>query len=187
MAELKTQPTGASVARFIDAIPDPARREDCRTLVALMTRAAGAKAEMWGPSIVGFGRFRYERRSGEGLEWFLVGFSPRKQDLTVYVMGGLHENSALLARLGKHRKSGGGCLYLRRLADVDMNVLETLIERSAEALRTRGQSAARTAKAVKAKKAVRPAKARRAAATARPKPARRPATSKTATTARRAR
>lgn len=177
MAELKTRPTGASVVGFIDAITDPVRRGDCRTLVSLMKRVTGAKAEMWGSSIVGFGRFRYERGSAQN-EWFLVGFSPRKQDLTVYVMGGLHENPALLARLGKHKASGGGCLYLKRLADVDMSVLETLVERSATALRAQGQAAARTAKAVaaeKVKKAVMPAKPKPAAATSRPKPARKPA------------
>jgi hypothetical protein len=172
MAELKTRPTGASVTQFISAIADPVRRADCRTLASLMARVTGARAEMWGPSIVGFGRFRYERRSGEGLEWFLVGFSPRKQDLTVYVMVGIHENPALLARLGKYKKSGGGCLYLKGLADVDVSVLEALVERSATALRERGQSAAL---AVKAKKAVRPAPPKRAAAIARPKPARTPA------------
>jgi hypothetical protein len=172
MAELKTQPTGASVTAFIAAVADPVRRAECRTLVSLMKRVVGAKAEMWGPSIVGFGRFRYEYGSGRSNEWFLAGFSPRK-NLTVYVMGGLRNDPALLARLGKHKASGGGCLYLNRLADVDMSVLEMLIERSAEALRTRGRAAATiSSKEAGAKKKVRAAKPKRAAATSARKPAR---------------
>jgi hypothetical protein len=149
MAELKTRPTGASVTHFISAIPDPVRRGDCRTLASLMTRATGAKAEMWGPSIVGFGRFHYRYDSGREGDWFLAGFSPRKQDLTVYVMGGLKDNAALLAKLGKH-KTSAGCLYLKRLAEVDLSVLEKLVAHSAATLRAMHTPATKPAKPAKA-------------------------------------
>jgi hypothetical protein len=142
MSDLKTKPTGASVAHFISAIPDPVRRGDCRTLVSLMRRATGARAEMWGPSIVGFGHFHYRYGSGREGDWFLAGFSPRKQDLTVYVVGGLRD-AALLAKLGRH-KASTGCLYLRALAEVDLTVLETLVTRSAAALRAMHAPAATT-------------------------------------------
>jgi uncharacterized protein DUF1801 len=188
MSELKTQPTGASVTRFISTIPDPGRRGDCRTLASIMKRATGAKAEMWGPSIVGFGRFQY----GPGGErtWFFAGFSPRKNDLTVYVMGGLRENAALLAKLGRHRTSGGGCLYLKRLAEVDLHVLETLIARSAATLRAMETAANEPRKTKVVAKAIKPARPVTKTVTktvtesvtkAKPRPAR------AATTARRAR
>lgn len=169
MSELKTKPTGASVAQFISAIPDPVRRGDCRTLASLMRRATGAKAEMWGPSIVGFGHFHYRYGSGREGDWFLAGFSPRKQELTVYVMGGLKDNAALLARLGKH-KASAGCLYLKRLAEVDLAVLESLVARSAATLRAMHTPAAKpAARPVKpaAKPAPRPAPAAKPA----PRPA----------------
>ncbi len=146
MAELKTQLTGASVAQFISAIPDHVRRGDCRTLASLMRRATGARAEMWGPSIVGFGRYHYCSDSGREGDWFLAGFSPRKQDLTVYVIGGFNQSAALLARLGRHRKSGGGCLYLKRLAEVDLSVLEQIVANSAATLRAIEARAAKEAK-----------------------------------------
>lgn len=197
MSDLKTQPTGASVARFISAIPDAVRRGDCRTLASIMTRATGAKAEMWGASIVGFGRFHYRYDSGREGDWFLAGFSPRKTDLTVYVMGGLRENAALLAKLGKHRTSGGGCLYVKRLAEIDLAVLETLIARSAATLRAMDAIASKSEKPAKAapRPAVKPAKAALKPA---PKPAkaaltpakpvtRTKPTARAATTARRAR
>lgn len=155
MSELKTKPTGASVAQFISAIPDPVRRGDCRTLASLMRRATGAKAEMWGESIVGFGRFHYRYDSGREGDWFLAGFSPRKQDLTVYVMGGLKDNAALLAKLGAHRMSAG-CLYLRRLAEVDLAVLEAIVARSAATLRAMDRAAAAPAAKPAAKTATRP-------------------------------
>ena len=155
MSELKTKPTGASVAQFISAIPDPVRRGDCRTLASLMRRATGAKAEMWGESIVGFGRFHYRYDSGREGDWFLAGFSPRKQDLTVYVMGGLKDNAALLAKLGTHRMSAG-CLYLRRLAEVDLAVLEAIVARSAATLRAMDRAAAAPAAKPAAKAATRP-------------------------------
>ena len=122
MAELKTRPTSASVAAFLKTVADDERRKDCQTLVKLMKQATGAPAKMWGPSIVGFGTYRYVYASGRQGDWPLVGFSPRKQDLTLYIMAGFARYAALMKQLGKH-KSGKSCLYLKRLGDVDMAVL----------------------------------------------------------------
>src|SRR5262245_44439754 len=115
MAELKTQKTGASVKAFIDAVPDAERRADCRKVAKLMQEVRGAKPAMWGPGIVGFGQQTRQYASGRELDWFLAGFSPRKQDLVLYLMGGYDGKQALLKRLGRH-KTGKSCLYLKRLA-----------------------------------------------------------------------
>jgi hypothetical protein len=128
VAELKTRKTTASVSEFLEAIADDERRKDCRALVKMMGRATGARAVMWGSAIVGFGDYHYKGASSQG-DWFRVGFSPRKQALTLYLMGGLSHQSALLEKLGKHT-TGKGCLYLKRLADVDAEVLQTLITES---------------------------------------------------------
>lgn len=134
MAELKTKPTGVSVESFLETIADPQRREDCRTLARIMRQATRAEGRMWGPSIVGFGDFHYKYATGREGDWFLAGFSPRKQDLTLYLMGGLMEKQPLLEALGKHKR-GKGCLYLKRLSDVDMKVLEKLIRESVQKLK----------------------------------------------------
>lgn len=126
MAEPKTKPTSASVSAFLDDVADPVRRQDCKTLIKLMTRVVGAKPVLWGSSIVGFGSYHYKYASGHEGTWPLVGFSPRKSDLTVYLMPGFAGYKSLLARLGPH-KTGKGCLYLKRLDDVDLGVLETLV------------------------------------------------------------
>ncbi|WP_269531710.1 DUF1801 domain-containing protein [Chitinimonas sp. BJYL2] len=126
MAENKTQPTGQDIADFLDAITDPARQADCRTLAELMQRLTGWAPEIWRGNMVGYGRYRYRYASGHGGECFVTGFSPRKQDLTVYIMPGYADFEAILARLGKH-KMGKSCLYLKSLAQVDMAVLEELI------------------------------------------------------------
>lgn len=131
--ENKTQATAASVDAFLDAIADPQRRDDCRRVRAMMEAAAGAPAVMWGPSIVGFGRYRYQYASGREGEWPVIGFSPRKNDLTLYLMPGFEQQTALVAKLGKH-KTGKSCLYLKRLADVDLAVLEELVTRSVAAM-----------------------------------------------------
>jgi hypothetical protein len=128
MAELKTKPTNASVADFLAAVPDEQRREDCWSVAKIMEKATRAKARMWGPSIVGFGDRKYKGASGE-TDWFIIGFSPRKKSLTLYLMG-LARYKELLEALGKHKTSGGGCLYINRLADVDVDVLQKLIRRS---------------------------------------------------------
>lgn len=129
MTELKTQRTKASVAAFLSAIDDPDRRKDARALAALIRKATGERPVMWGPAIVGYGEISYEGRSGRSGVWFPVGFSPRKAALTLYLMGGLKVHAALLKQLGAH-KVGGGCLYIRRLADVDSAVLSRLIAKS---------------------------------------------------------
>lgn len=129
MAELKTKKTTASVEDFLNAIPDAQRREDCFVLAALMQEATQSPPSMWGESIVGFGSYHYKYASGREGDWFVVGFAPRKQDLTLYLMGGLEQREALLSRLGKH-KTGKGCLYVKRLTDVDMVVLRELVAQS---------------------------------------------------------
>lgn len=130
MTEQKTRPTAASVDAFLDAVPDPHRREDAKKVRAMMERVSGEPARMWGPSIVGFGRYRYAYESGHSGEWARTGFSPRAKELVVYIMGGFPRHQELMERLGKHR-TGKSCLYVKRLSDVDQSVLEELI---AEAL-----------------------------------------------------
>lgn len=130
MAELKTKPTQASVADFLKSV-DPARQADCKALCKMMERATGDKPKMWGSAIVGFGDTHYKYASGREGDWFPLGFSPRKKDLTLYLMGGLDE--ALLAKLGKYKR-GQGCLYIGKLAEVDTAVLEELIQTSLKRL-----------------------------------------------------
>ena len=136
MAETKTKPTAMQVADFIDAAPDAVRREDARTLVALMTRIAGEEPAMWGPSIIGFGSYQYRYDSGHAGEACRLGFSPRKTELVLYVLNGSSEQDAQLARLGRHR-TGKSCLYIKKLADVDMAVLEELIRDQLAAMNAR--------------------------------------------------
>ena len=125
---LKTKKTDASVAKFLDAIPDATMRADCRTVAKMMERVTKAKPKMWGSSIVGFGTSMYEGRTG-AVDWMLVGFSPRKVALTLYIMTGVDRHPALFQRLGKF-KTGKACLYLKRLADVDVKVLEQIVKES---------------------------------------------------------
>lgn len=126
MAENKTQKTGASVTAFIAAIEDETMRKDCKALVKLMEKASGAKAKMWGPAIVGFGDYHYKYESGREADWFLTGFSPRKQNLTLYIMCGFEHDKTLIKKLGKH-KLGKSCLYIKKLEDIDSAVLEKLV------------------------------------------------------------
>jgi hypothetical protein len=123
---MKTVATKASVSEFIEALDDPERRSECKTLVKLMRKVTGHEPVLWGDSIVGFDVFRYGRSSGKQFEYFRTGFSPRKQALTVYILPGYTDFSKTLARLGPH-KTGKSCLYLKRLADVDLDVLEELV------------------------------------------------------------
>ncbi|MBK6767788.1 MAG: DUF1801 domain-containing protein [Ardenticatenales bacterium] len=134
MAELKTRRTDASVADFLAAIPDEGRRADCLAVADLMAGVTGAEAEMWGPAIVGFGRYHYRYASGREGDWFLAGFSPRKQNLTLYLMSGYDDYEALLARLGKHT-IGKSCLYIKRLSDIDVDVLRELVTASVAHMR----------------------------------------------------
>jgi len=135
MAENKTQKTRASVAAFINSIADETRRKDCRTVLKLMKAATGAPPRMWGPSIVGFGDLRYKYDSGREGDWFLTGFSPRKDSLTLYLVPGLQAHGARLRVLGKH-KTGKSCLYIKQLSDVDPTVLTQLIADGVKAART---------------------------------------------------
>src|SRR3954447_6966158 len=123
MAENKTRATAASVDDFLDRIEDPQRRDDARKLRALMERVSGEPAAMWGPSIVGFGAYHYKYESGREGDMCRIGFSPRAGEFALY--GGFLRSPDLLARLGRH-KTGKGCLYLKRLADVDEAVLEEM-------------------------------------------------------------
>ena len=129
MADNKTQKTGASVDGFLAAVEHPRRREDGRVLLRMMREVTGLEPEMWGPSIVGFGDYHYRYESGREGDFFLVGFSPRKQSLSLYLPAGFPEYDALLAALGKHRKAAS-CLYVNKLADVDLGVLRELVARS---------------------------------------------------------
>ena len=127
MAENKTQPTDEPVAEFLARVADPQRRADCEVVLEMMRRASGVEPVMWGAGIVGFGRYQYRYASGRTGDWPVIGFSPRKNDLTLYLMPGLAGQEALLAKLGKH-KTGASCLYLKRLSDVDLPTLEALVE-----------------------------------------------------------
>jgi hypothetical protein len=129
MAELKTKPTKQSVKDFLDAVKDEQQKRNCRTVSRIMKRITKANPKMWGPGIVGFGSYHYKYASGREGDWFLTGFAPRKQNLTLYIMSGFERYSALLKRLGKH-KIAKSCLYVKRLDDVDMDVLTQLIEES---------------------------------------------------------
>jgi hypothetical protein len=134
MAELKTQPTDQSVEAFLAAIPDDDKRKACTTLLRMMKQATGAKPKMWGESIVGFGTYRYVGASGRSGEWFLTGFSPRKANLTVYIIAGFTRYPELMEKLGKH-KTGSSCLYINKLSDIDTAVLKELVEQSVEHVR----------------------------------------------------
>ena len=131
MAENKTQKTGASVEEFLASVESKTRREDGFRVLQLMQEVTGLEPEMWGPSIVGFGDYHYRYESGREGDFFLTGFSPRKQSLSLYIMAGFDAYDGLLSRLGKHRK-GASCLYINKLADVDMDVLRQLVQQSFE-------------------------------------------------------
>ncbi len=133
MAELKTQPTTASVAQFIKGLPDGRRSAECREVATMMEEVTGEKAVMWGSSIVGFGVYRYKYGSGREGEWPIIGFSPRKANLTLYIMPGFERFPTIMKRLGKY-KTGKSCLYLKELADVDRDQLKELMERAVSAM-----------------------------------------------------
>jgi hypothetical protein len=129
VAELKTQKTDASVEHFLNGVAHERRRKDSFAVLELMRQVTGEEPAMWGPSIVGFGSYRYRYKSGREGEWMLVGFSPRKQSLTLYIMSGFEGYEALLDRLGKH-KTGKSCLYINKLDDVDLETLRELVRQS---------------------------------------------------------
>ena len=136
MAELKTQKTNASVSQFINAIDDDQRRKDCKAIAAMMQNATRSKPKMWGTSIVGFGDFAYVDKAKQQHQWFQCGFSPRKQALTLYLMGGYPKNPATAKKLGKF-KTGGSCLYIKTLDDVHVPTLQSLIAQSLKRVKTR--------------------------------------------------
>lgn len=129
MAELKTQKNDRRVSTFLEAIPDEQKRQDSLKIVELMKLASGAEPSMWGDSIIGFGAIHLKYASGRELDWFPVGFSPRKQNLTFYIIPGFETYDALLAKLGKY-KMGKACIYINKLADVDSSVLYDLVKAS---------------------------------------------------------
>ncbi len=133
MAENKTKATKVSVAEFIDALTDQSRRADAKALVKLMQKAAGEKPKMWGPSIIGFGSYHYTYDSGREGDMPLIAFSPRKAATVLY---GLGASESLLPKLGKHTR-GKGCVYIKKLADVDQKVLETMVAKAVAAGRTK--------------------------------------------------
>lgn len=134
MTENKTKPTRVSVKAYLDAVPSARRRDDARVVAAMMKAATNSPARMWGPSIVGFGSYHYTYASGREGDSPLVGFSPRKDALTLYILGGFKTYEALLEKLGKHKR-GAACLYIKSLDDVDLKVLKKLITASVKHMR----------------------------------------------------
>lgn len=128
-AEAKTKMTGKSVAAFLAGVTDDRRRRDCKTVLAIMKAATKAPPKMWGPSIVGFGTYTYVYASGRTGVWPRIGFSPRKRDLTLYIMTGYDRFPALMKKLGKY-KNGKSCLYVKSLDDIDLPTLKTLVKES---------------------------------------------------------
>lgn len=131
MAELKTKRNKGDVKAFLNSVPDEKKRQDSFTVLELMKQVTGKEPEMWGDSIIGFGSYHYKYASGREADWFLTGFSPRVQNLTLYIMAGFENYEKLLGRLGKH-STGKSCLYIKKIEDVDMDVLEELVKQSVE-------------------------------------------------------
>jgi len=131
-ADLKTKPTKVSVTAFINGVENETRKRDAKAILAMMKKITGEKPKMWGPSIVGFGEYHYKYETGREGDTLNVGFSPRKANMVMYVMGSVKDNDPLMARLGKY-KTGRACLYVNKLEDVDTGVLEKLIKKSYDA------------------------------------------------------
>lgn len=129
MTELKTKASDASVNDFLDSVPNDQVRNDCQTIVQIMQDATNSSAKMWGSSIIGFGTYHYRYASGREADWMRIGFSPRKQNMVLYIASGFEEYKELLAQLGKH-SIGKSCLYIKKLSDVDVPTLEKLIQGS---------------------------------------------------------
>ena len=131
MSELKTQKNEVSVEDFLNSVEPEKKRKDSFAILEIMRQVTGEEAVMWGSSIIGFGSYHYKYASGRENEWFLVGFSPRKQNLTLYIMSGFDNYDALLSDLGKY-KTGKSCLYINKLEDVDEGNLRKLIKQSVD-------------------------------------------------------
>ena len=136
MNQNKTKPSEESVDAYLGSISNPDRRQDAQALASLMEQVTGEQPELWGGSMIGFGRYRYRYESGREGEWLATGFAPRAKELVVYLLADVPDRDQLLARLGKHR-IGKSCLYIKRLSEIDMNVLGSLIRGSLKALRER--------------------------------------------------
>lgn len=139
MAELKTKVNDQSVTAFLEANTDEKRRKDCFTVLEMMKKATGSEPKMWGDSIVGFGSYHYKYASGQEGDWLITGFSPRKQALTLYLMSGFDNYESILSRLGKF-KTGKSCLYIKKLDDIDVTVLQELIDKSVHTFTTKSGS-----------------------------------------------
>jgi hypothetical protein len=148
MAELKTKKTRTSVTSFINSIEDPQQRADAKALVSLMKAATGERPAMWGTSIVGFGSYDYKYPTGTTGTWPMTGFSPRKQNLTVYIMPGFAAYESLLDKLGPH-KTGKSCLYFKRLSDVHQPTLKKLVAESCKYMKAKYKAAASVPRARK--------------------------------------
>ena len=129
MAELKTKPNDKSIADYLNSVENDTKREDSFTILELMKEVTGVEPIMWGDSIIGFGTYHYKYASGREANWFLTGFSPRVQNLTLYIMDGFDEYDALLGKLGKH-STGKSCLYVKRLENIDLDILREMVEKS---------------------------------------------------------
>lgn len=129
MAELKTKENDGDVMAFLNTVEDDQKREDCLEIHRIMQELSGSEAKMWGSSIVGYGSYHYKYASGREGDWFRVGFSPRKQNISMYIMSGVGQYHETLAKLGKY-KTGKGCLYVKRLSDIDVEVLKDLIKQN---------------------------------------------------------
>ena len=139
MAEMKTKPTNERVADFLNKIADEERRADCFQVAKIMEEVTGEKATMWGPSIVGFGSYHYKYDSGREGDWLITGFSPRKKDLTLYMMMGFEKHPELMEKLGKHSRAKS-CLYIKRLSDIHVPTLKKLIKSSVKDLKEHTRS-----------------------------------------------
>ncbi len=129
MAELKTKANEQSVEAFLNSVEDEKKRQDCLTILEIMKQITKAEPQMWGTSMVGFGTYRYKYESGREGDWFVAGFSPRKQNLALYIMAGFSRYDELLSKLGK-LKTGKSCLYINKIADIDLKILKELITQS---------------------------------------------------------
>jgi len=129
MADLKTKPHKGSVTEFLKSVSNETRRKDAQTVLKLMKQITGERPRMWGPTMVGFGSYHYKYASGREGDWFVTGFSPRSQALTLYIMAGFTRYDSLMKKLGKY-KTGKSCLYIKNLEDIDTRVLKQLVELS---------------------------------------------------------
>ncbi|MEM6845602.1 MAG: DUF1801 domain-containing protein [Bacteroidota bacterium] len=138
MASLKTQPYDRDIPEFLSAVEDTQKREDCFTLLELMKEETGEEPQYWHNNMVGFGQYHYRYPTGTEGDWFLTGFSPRKKNLTIYIMAGFDRYDDLMVKLGKY-KTGKSCLYVNRLSDIDLEVLKELVNESVAYLQDKYQ------------------------------------------------